>query len=173
MCCAPCSTHVINLLREEYEVEAFFYNPNIHPRGEYALRFEESMVFTNKTGTPFHAGEYNPGEWFRKTKGHEEEEEGGERCRICFELRLARTAEKASAEGFDVFTTTLTISPHKNADAINAIGRRLAQRYGVDFLEANFKKKDGFKKSVQLSREYGLRRQNYCGCIYSLPNKKG
>lgn len=172
MCCAPCSTHVINLLRESYEVVAFFYNPNIHPRKEHASRFEESVAFTKKVRIPLHDEAYDPKEWFGRIKGHEDEPEGGERCKKCYELRLEKTAEKASREGFDVFTTTLTISPHKKADIINGIGKKLAQRYGVSFLEADFKKRDGFKKSVELSRWHGLRRQNYCGCIYSKKKKK-
>lgn len=172
ICCAPCSTHVIDLLRESYEVEAFFYNPNIHPRKEHASRFEESMAFTEKVRIPLHAEAYNTKEWFGRIIGHENEPEGGERCRKCYELRLEKTAEKASREGFDVFTTTLTISPHKKADIINAIGKKLSQRYEVGFLEADFKKRDGFKKSVELSRRHGLQRQSYCGCIYSIKKEK-
>jgi predicted adenine nucleotide alpha hydrolase (AANH) superfamily ATPase len=172
MCCAPCSTHVINLLRKKYAVETFFYNPNIHPRGEYRLRYLESKSFTERIGIAFHKGDYSPGEWFKKISGHEKDKEGGERCCICFQIRLEMTAKKAASEGFEYFTTTLTISPHKNADIINSIGREVASRYGVEFLEANFKKKDGFKTSVGLSRRHGLRRQSYCGCIYSIRPKK-
>lgn len=153
-------------------MEAFFYNPNIHPKKEYILRFEESQAFTRKIGVRFHRGEYEAEDWFKKVRGHEKDKEGGERCKICFKLRLEKTANKAVEGGFDYFTTTLTISPHKNAEVINSIGREVAENYGVNFLEENFKKKDGFKKSVELSRKYGLRRQNYCGCIYSKSKKK-
>jgi predicted adenine nucleotide alpha hydrolase (AANH) superfamily ATPase len=172
MCCAPCSTHVINILKTDYQLEAYFYNPNIHPADEYSLRHEEAQAFADKVKVPIHCGEYDPSQWFRLVKGHESDREGGERCRICYEHRLRKTAEKAAAEGFDLFTTTLTVSLHKKAEAINAIGRRLAQRYGVKFLAADFKKRDGFKKSVELSRVYGLRRQRYCGCVFSIPKQE-
>lgn len=171
VCCAPCSTHVINVLRDNYEVEAFFYNPNIHPREEYKLRIEESKAYCEKIEVPFHSREYNTQEWFKRVRGRESDEEGGERCRICYRLRLEKTAEKAAREGFEYFTTTLTISPHKDAKTMNAVGREVALQYGVSFLEADFKKKDGFKKSVVLSKEHGMRRQSYCGCIYSLKKK--
>jgi predicted adenine nucleotide alpha hydrolase (AANH) superfamily ATPase len=168
VCCAPCSTHVINVLRDEYEVEAFFYNPNIHPEEEYRLRIEESRAYCKRIGLPLHSVDYDTQEWFKRIAGHEGDEEGGARCRICYRLRLEKTAEKAARDGFQYFTTTLTISPHKDAKVINAIGRELARQHGVSFLEADFKKKDGFKQSVELSRKYGMRRQNYCGCVYSL-----
>lgn len=167
VCCAPCSTHVIDVLREEYEVEAFFYNPNIHPAEEYRLRLKESEEHCKKAGLPFSSAEYKTEEWFKLVKGHEGGEEGGERCRICYGMRLEETARKAKEEGFVGFTTTLTISPHKDARVINEVGRRIAVKRGVGFLEADFKKKDGFKKSVDLSKAFGMRRQGYCGCIFS------
>lgn len=172
ICCAPCSTHVLNLLEREYRIEAYFYNPNIHPRREYTLRWREAQAFADKVEVPFHSGIYDPARWFRLIKGHEEDREGEGRCRICYEHRLKKTAEKASAEGFDIFTTTLTVGPRKKAETINAIGQRLARRYGVEFLASDFKKRDGFKMSVELSKTYGLRRQKYCGCVFSLPKDK-
>ncbi len=166
-CCAPCATHVVNVLREKYEVVAYFYNPNIHPESEYHLRLKNMIKLAEVYELPLIVGEYEVDRWFKKIKGYENEREGGKRCEKCFELRLEETAKLAKEIGASIFTTTLTISPHKNAKTINSIGKNLADKYKIKFLEADFKKKDGFKKSVEESKRLGLYRQNYCGCIFS------
>lgn len=167
VCCAPCSTHVIQLLKHDFEVTTYFYNPNIHPQEEYERRLKEMRVLVEKTGVKLIQGEYDLERWFKATKGYEEEREGGKRCEICYRLRLEQTARFAIENGYDHFTTTLSISPHKKAAPINSIGEDLAQKYGLNFYSADFKKKDGYKISCQLSKEYGLYRQDYCGCTYS------
>lgn len=166
-CCAPCATHVVNVLREKYEVVAYFYNPNIHPESEYHLRLKNMIKLAEVYELPLIVGEYEVDRWFKKIKGYENEREGGKRCEKCFELRLQETAKLAKEIGASIFTTTLTISPHKNAKTINNIGKNLADKYKIKFLEADFKKKDGFKKSVEESKRLGLYRQNYCGCVFS------
>ena len=168
ICCAPCSTHVIDVLSRDYEVTGFFYNPNIHPDEEYRRRLREAIRYAKIAGVELITGDYDPERWFEAVKGLEGEPEGGRRCRICFEMRLERTAQVARERGFEVFTTTLSVSPHKKADVINEVGRLVAERHGLEFLEADFKKKGGFERSVKLSKQYGLYRQNYCGCIFSL-----
>lgn len=167
VCCAPCSTHVIQLLKHDFEVTPYFYNPNIHPQKEYERRFREMMELAERIGVKLIQGEYDLERWFKATKGYEEEREGGKRCEICYHLRLEQAAIFASQSGYEYFTTTLSISPHKKAATINAIGKNLSRRYGLTFYSADFKKKDGYKISCQLSKEYGLYRQGYCGCIYS------
>lgn len=166
ICCAPCSTHVIRLLKEDFNVTAYFYNPNIHPKKEYLLRLEALKKFAERTGLKYIEGLYDTERWFKETKGYEAEPEGGKRCEICYRLRVGETARFAKGK-FEWFATTLTVSPHKNAKVINSIGEELADRYGLKFYAADFKKKDGFKKSVQLSKEHNLYRQSYCGCVYS------
>lgn len=171
VCCAPCSTHVIDLLRGEHEVEAFFYNPNIHPLEEYGERMAESKGYCRKIGARFHLGSYDVEDWLRRVRGHEGDEEGGERCRICYRMRLEETARKAKEGGFKFFATTLSISPHKKAEVINELGAEIGEKHGLRFYEADFKKKDGFKRSVAMSREHGMRRQSYCGCVFSMRKK--
>ena len=171
MCCAPCSPHIINVLRKEFTVDTFFFNPNIHPKNEYDDRLSESQIHSKKIDIRFHSGRYSVKDWMSKVKGHENDKEGEERCNICYRIRLEETAIKAKKEGFGFFGTTLSVSPHKNADVINAIGSEIGKNHGVSFFEANFKKKDGFKKSVALSKKYEMKRQDYCGCIFS-KNKK-
>lgn len=166
-CCAPCTPYVIELLQREFEVTAFFYNPNIHPLEEYQHRLEEIKNFSEKVDLKLITGDYEADAWFRITQGMENEKEGGKRCELCYQMRLATTAERAHTNGFTHFATTLTVSPHKKATAINPIGRELQKKYPVAFYEADFKKHDGFKKSCELSTHYGFYRQNYCGCIYS------
>jgi len=168
ICCAPCSTYVIEVLKPIYEVTGFFYNPNIHPRGQYKLRLEEMVRYAKIAGINLIIGEYDVKRWFELVKGLEDEPEGGERCLVCYRMRLERTAQYAVDHGFDIITTTLSISPHKKADRINSIGTEVADKYGVEFLQADFKKKGGFQKSVIMSKRYNLYRQNYCGCIFSL-----
>lgn len=168
ICCAPCSTHVIEVLKPDYELAGFFYNPNIHPRSQYKLRLEEMIRYAKIAGIDLAVGEYDVKRWFEMVKGLEDEPEGGRRCWICYEMRLERTAQYAAEHGFEIITTTLSISPHKRTDVINEIGVQVAERYGVEFLQADFKKKGGFQRSVILSKRYNLYRQDYCGCIFSL-----
>ena len=166
-CCAPCSPHVIELLQREFKLSAFFYNPNIHPLEEYQLRLKEMKQFCERIDLELVIGNYDVDQWFHTTKGMENEKEGGKRCDLCFRMRLEKVAHVALKNGFSHFTTTLTVSPHKNAMVINQIGCELQNKYSINFYEADFKKKDGFKKSCELSKKYGFYRQNYCGCVYS------
>ena len=170
-CCAPCSSYVLEYLSKYFEITLYYYNPNIYPIQEYMKRVkeQEKLISEMKFVHPvlFRTGPYEPDEFFRIAKGLEKVPEGGERCFKCFDLRLREAAKVASAGRYDYFTTTLTISPLKNADKLNEIGEKLAKEYRVAFLPSDFKKKDGYKRSVQLSEEYGLYRQDYCGCIYS------
>jgi len=172
ICCAPDATYVLPLLGESCDVVGYFYNPNIHPESEYLKRLEEMRWLADRLGFKLVCGPYDPDRWFSAVKGLESAPEGGARCEICFRLRLESAAEAALGEGADLFTTVLTVSPHKRAEVINRIGREISDRLGVEFLEADFKKKDGFKKSVELSKSYGLYRQDYCGCIYSLEERR-
>lgn len=167
ICCAPCSTHVIQTLKKDYEVTGYFYNPNIHPKEEYRHRLEEMRGFADRIGLETMDGEYEVKRWFKAVRGHEKDPEGGERCDICYYLRLKKTAKFAKENGFEYFTTTLSISPHKEAKVINSMGDEISKRCGIKFYSADFKKRDGFKKSVELSKEYDLYRQDYCGCIFS------
>lgn len=170
-CCAPCSSYVLSYLSEYFKITVLYYNPNIYPEKEYLTRLEEQkrLISQMKTKYPVTLLEtdYDTDKFFNIAKGLENVPEGGERCLKCFELRLRKTAEEAKAKGFDYFTTTLTISPLKNAEALNIIGEKVSEEFGVKWLPSDFKKKDGYKKSVQLSEEFGLYRQNYCGCVYS------
>lgn len=158
---------MVERLAPEYYVAAFFYNPNIHPPDEHARRLEEVMAWQFRTGTSLVVPDYDEQHWHELVRGRETNRERGPRCWICYEMRLRRTAEYARDLGFDWFTTTLTLSPHKDADRVNEIGKRLAWELGVLFLEADFKKGGGFKRSLELSHKYALYRQNYCGCSYS------
>ena len=166
-CCAPCSPYVIELLQGEFEVSAFFYNPNIHPLEEYQLRLKEMEQFCKNVGVELIIGSYDVDQWFQVTKGMENEKEGGKRCELCFTMRLDKSACIAQKNDFQHFATTLTVSPHKNAMVINQLGHELQKKYRATFYEADFKKHDGFKKSCELSKKHGFYRQNYCGCMYS------
>lgn len=173
-CCAPCSSYVLEYLCRYFKITVFYYNPNISSSQEYRKRAEEQkrlIAAYNEEGKGFRIeildGDYAPELFFEVTKGLEDCPEGGERCFRCYELRLRETAKQAAQGGFDYFATTLTISPLKNARKINEIGQGLSAEYGVPWLPSDFKKKDGFKRSIELSAEYGLYRQNYCGCAYS------
>ena len=168
ICCAPCATYVVEVLREEYQVIGFFYNPNIHPAGEYYRRASEVRRFSQLAELTLIEGEYEEGRWWKEISGLEKEPEGGKRCPLCYRLRLEETARRATREGIPFFATTLTISPHKKAEIINPIGEEIGGRYDISFFAADFKKKDGFKKSVELSKKYGFYRQKYCGCEFSL-----
>ena len=171
VCCAPCSSYCLEYLSQYFDITVYYYNPNISKKEEYEYRLSEEKRFISikefKYPVKLTDSEYCPEDFFRAVKGFENETEGGLRCRECFKLRLEATAKKAKAEGFDYFTTTLTISPLKNAALLNEIGAEMAERYGVSWLYSDFKKKEGYKRSIELSREYQLYRQNYCGCVFS------
>jgi len=173
ICCAPDAAYVIGILKENYEVTGFFYNPNIHPVEEYARRLREAKKIADLLGVPLIEEVYDDSRWMTLVKKFRDEPEKGRRCDVCYAIRLERTARAASANGFDFFATIMSLSPWKKADVLNRIGRMFGRRYGVKFLEANFKKKDGFKKSVELSRAWDIYRQDYCGCLYSRRNVKG
>lgn len=187
-CCAPCSSYVLEYLRKFFRITVFYYNPNITEDTEYLKRVEEQKrlieAYNNRLDTGLIAGEqetvtepaypieviegdYDKGCFFSAVKGLEKLGEGSERCFACFRLRLEETARRAGEAGADYFATTLTISPLKNAAKLNEIGEEMADKYGVAHLPSDFKKKNGYKRSVELSTEYGLYRQDYCGCIYS------
>ncbi len=170
-CCAPCGSHCLEQLTGEYEVTAFYYNPNIAPYSEYVKRRDELArlvgLLAVESPVAFLEGRYDPERFDAFAKDLAECDEGGERCTRCFELRLAETARVAKEKGFAYFTTTLTVSPHKDAERINEIGERLSDEYGSSFITSNFKKKNGYLRSIELSRQYGLYRQDYCGCTYS------
>ena len=167
VCCAPDALYVLGLLRADYEVSGYFYNPNIHPHEEYDLRLEEARKVARSLNVSLIEGKYDDQQWFDITQKFKEEPEKGRRCDVCYALRLEKTARKASELGFEIFTTVMSLSPLKKADVLNQMGKMFARKHRVDFLAADFKKKDGFKKSVELSREHELYRQSYCGCLYS------
>lgn len=171
-CCAPCSSAVLERLKEHFKVLIYFYNPNIYPEEEYYKRLGQFDTLLNKTEYPNGIerieAEYNQDDFFRAVKGLENEKEGGARCTECFKLRLGETARKAKEIGADYFCTTLSVSPHKNSQLLNEIGIEAEKKYSVKYLRSDFKKKEGYKRSTELSREYGLYRQNYCGCKYSM-----
>ena len=170
-CCAPCSSYTIEYLSDYFKISVLYYNPNISPRKEYEkrkaeqIRLIESMPVKNDVN--FADCDYDCNEFFKIAKGYEDCREGGERCFRCYEQRLRRTAQEAQKGGYDCFCTTLSISPLKNAQKINEIGERLSEEYGVLWLPSDFKKREGYKRSIELSKEYNLYRQNFCGCVYS------
>ena len=170
-CCAPCSSYVLEYLNTYFDITLFFYNPNISPESEFIYRAEEvkRLIFEmpHEGRIEFLQGEYDSGRFFDMAKGMEQLPEGGERCFKCYEMRLEKSAAAAEDGGYDYFTTTLSISPHKNAQKLNEIGERLAKKYGVKYLFSDFKKKNGYKRSCELSERYGLYRQDYCGCVFS------
>ncbi len=170
-CCAPCSSYVLEYLSQYFEITVFYYNPNIFPEEEYVTRAEEQRrlieALPAKYPIRLEVGAYEPERFYSMAKGLEREPEGGERCFGCYRLRLEEAAKLAAEGGYDCFTTTLTISPLKNAGKLNEIGEELAGIYQVAHLPSDFKKKNGYKRSVELSAEYGLYRQNYCGCVFS------
>ena len=171
VCCAPCSSYVLEYLSEFFEITVFYYNPNIEPEAEYRFRAAEEQRFIGeihpKHPITYMEGGYDPQRFHEAAHGLEKEPEGGARCTECFRLRLEEAARACRDGGFDCFTTTLTISPLKDADRLNRIGREAAERYGVRWLPSDFKKRGGYVRSVELSKEHGLYRQNYCGCVYS------
>lgn len=171
-CCAPCSSYVLEYLSEYFKITVFYYNPNIYPESEYTKRIEEQqkLIRDMKFRYPvsFLAGEYDKEKFYEMAAGMEDLKEGGARCMKCYELRLSEAARQAVAGGFEYFTTTLSISPMKNAQKLNEIGLRVGEEYGVKYLVSDFKKKNGYKRSIELSKEYGLYRQDYCGCEFSM-----
>ena len=170
-CCAPCSSYVLEYLSNYFYITVLYYNPNIYPEDEYYHRAAEQKrfikEFPTKYAVSFVEGNFEPERFYEMAKGYENCPEGGERCFRCFDLRLRRTAELAADGGYDYFATTLTISPLKNAAKINEIGQALSGEYGISWLPSDFKKKNGYKRSIELSAEYELYRQNYCGCAFS------
>ncbi len=167
-CCGPCSSRCIETLKKYFSVTVLFYNPNITDAAEYEKRKSEQIRFLKETGwASFLDCLYDPQEFFSAAKGLEGEPEGGARCYACYKLRLDFTARIAREQGFDYFCSTLSVSPHKNSAWLNAIGEELQEKYGVAWLYSDFKKQNGYLRSVQLANEYGLYRQNYCGCIFS------
>ena len=170
-CCAPCSSYVLEYLTRYFRITLFYYNPNITPETEYAKRIRELKRFIREAGyekdVTFWEGEYRPERFFETVKGMEELPERSIRCYHCYYLRMEEAAKEAAKLHADYFTTTLSISPHKNADWINEIGQELAEKYHVPHLPSDFKKKSGYLRSIALSEQYGLYRQNYCGCIFS------
>lgn len=167
ICCAGCGAYISQLLKQNYKVILFFYNPNIYPESEYNKRLEETRRIAKKFNLKIIIGEYNRKRWHDLIKGHEQDEEKGKRCLICYRERLRETAKIAKKVKAKYFTTTLTISPHKDAEEINKIGSELAVSYGIKFLNRDYKKHDGFKKSAIMSKKLGLYRQDYCGCEFS------
>ena len=175
-CCAPCSSYVLEYLGQYFNITVFYYNPNIFPESEYTKRILEQQTLIGqmrvKYPVSFIAGSYDKDRFYEMAKGLEHVKEGGERCLKCYELRLRESAWIAKSGGFDYFTTTLSISPMKNAARLNEIGLRLQEEYGVNYLISDFKKKNGYKRSIEVSKEYGLYRQDYCGCEFSVRSGK-
>lgn len=170
-CCAPCSSHCLEVLHQYFDITAYFYNPNITDYNEYIKRYHElsrfiNSVYTDKTVDTF-LEEHDSQKFLDMAKGMEHLPEKGARCYECYKLRLGRSARYAKENGFDIFTTTLSISPHKNAAWLNEIGEEMSDKYGITYLYSDFKKKNGYKRSIELSEQYGLYRQNFCGCEYS------
>lgn len=177
VCCAPCSSYVLEYLNQYFDITVFYYNPNISSFEEYQKRLKEEERFVKEY--PFEneikivAGDYDNSLFETTIKGLENEKEGGPRCFKCYRLRLEESVKYAKEHGFDYFTTTLTISPYKNSKVLNEIGHELESEYNVKYLYSDFKKKNGYKRSIELSHQYNLYRQDYCGCVYSVRNKMG
>lgn len=170
VCCAVCASYVLEYLYEHFDITIAYYNPNITDEGEYQYRYAELRRYVAARGMDqirYAEAEYQPQDFFETAKGHEADREGGARCSLCFAQRLGYTAKLAKAGGYRYFATTLTISPLKNAEVINAIGMRIGEQEGVEYLPSDFKKKNGYKRSIELSKEYSLYRQNFCGCVFS------
>lgn len=170
-CCAPCSSYTLEYLSRYFSITVFYFNPNISPQAEFDKRFAEqkrlieALPAENKISLI--CGDYNYDEFLNIARGYESVPEGGERCFRCYRMRLEKTAELAKQKGFDYFCTTLSISPLKNSQKINEIGFDVAEKYGVKWLPSDFKKREGYKRSIELSKEYDLYRQNFCGCVFS------
>ena len=171
-CCAPCSSYVLEYLSKYFDITVLYYNPNIYPPEEFGKRAEEQVRLADEMdfghSVKVIVADFNADEFYSAVRGHEDDPEGGGRCRICFELRLGAAAAYAREHGFDYFTTTLSISPLKNAAVLNEVGANMAEKYGVAYLFSDFKKRGGYKRSCELSAQYGLYRQDYCGCVFSV-----
>jgi len=167
-CCANCAAYPLTLLSDDFDITLFYYNPNIYPEEEYLRRLKDIKKLSEISGIPLIIGKYESVKWFKAARHLAGEPEGGKRCRICFDMRLKETAVTAKDRCFDIFATTLSISPHKDSKTINELGLSISDKIGIDFYCANLKKKDGFKKTMKISRKYGFYHQNYCGCIYSI-----
>lgn len=173
-CCAPCSSYVLEYLSKYFDITCFYYNPNIIPQKEFVKRTEELKRLIKQMSlndVKVIVGDYDNDKYEEEIKGLENEKEGGSRCYKCFLLRLRKTAQLAKDNHFDYFTTSLSISPYKNSSVLNEIGKLLEQEYNVSYLYSDFKKKNGYKRSIELSKTYNLYRQDYCGCKYSLKDK--
>ncbi len=171
-CCAPCSSYVLEYLSRYFQITVLYYNPNIYPPSEYEMRVEEEEKLIEKMSFPnpvtLKKGRYVPEEFYETVRGYENSPEGGDRCERCYELRLREAALEARKGGYDFFTTTLSISPLKSAQKLNSVAEKVSREYGVPCLPSDFKKRNGYKRSLELSEKYDLYRQNYCGCRYSI-----
>lgn len=174
-CCAPCSSYTLEYLSNYFDITVYYFNPNISPKAEFDKRYAEQKrlieALPSKHPIKLVCGEYDYNDFLKIAKGYENVPEGGERCFRCYRMRLESTAKLAKKQGFDYFCTTLSISPLKNSQKINEIGYEVAEKYGIKWLPSDFKKKEGYKRSIELSREYQLYRQNFCGCVFSKENK--
>lgn len=175
-CCAPCSSYVLEYLSKYFKITIYYYNPNIYPEGEYQRRMNELKKFINEykliNEVKFVEEDYNTKEYYTAVKGLEKQGEKSRRCYNCYEFRMIKAVKYAKANSFDYFTTTLSISPYKNSNWINEIGSRLEKKFNVKYLYSDFKKRNGYKRSLELSKEYNLYRQDYCGCVYSKEERK-
>ena len=175
-CCGPCSSYCIEYLSDYFEITVLYYNPNIYPPEEFYMRAKEQQSFIErfpaKNKVSYIEGEYKPEEFYEMAKGLEDIPEGGKRCHECYRMRLKKAAEMAKEDGFDYFTTTLTISPLKSSQVLNEIGEEISEIYDVKHLPSDFKKKNGYLRSTELSKEYGMYRQNYCGCEFSMRERR-
>ncbi|MCR5416801.1 MAG: epoxyqueuosine reductase QueH [Pseudobutyrivibrio sp.] len=175
-CCGPCSSYCIEYLSQYFSITVYYYNPNIYPDEEYYTRVKEQQKFIDSFPAvhpvSFIEGDYDKPRFYDIAKGLEQEPEKGARCHKCYDLRLRRTAEVAKEKGFDFFSTTLTISPMKDSQVLNQIGQKIAEEVGIDWLPSDFKKKNGYKRSTELSKEYDMYRQDYCGCVYSYRDRQ-
>ena len=174
-CCAPCSSYTLEYLSNYFDITVYYFNPNISPKAEFDKRYAEQKrlieALPSKHTIKLVCGEYDYNDFLKIAKGYENVPEGGERCFRCYRMRLESTAKLAKEQGFDYFCTTLSISPLKNSQKINEIGYEVAEKYGIKWLPSDFKKKEGYKRSIELSRDYQLYRQNFCGCVFSKENK--
>lgn len=174
-CCAPCSSYTLEYLSNYFDITVYYFNPNISPKAEFDKRYAEQKrlieALPSKHTIKLVCGEYDYNDFLKIAKGYENVPEGGERCFRCYRMRLESTAKLAKEQGFDYFCTTLSISPLKNSQKINEIGYEVAEKYGIKWLPSDFKKKEGYKRSIELGREYQLYRQNFCGCVFSKENK--
>jgi len=168
ICCGPCGTSVIERLHDTYRIHGYFFNPNIQPEDEYNRRLESACDVADYFGIPMTIADYDTGQYEEAVSGYEQEPENGARCLLCYRLRLEETARFARDNGFSIFASTLTLGPQKRASVINPIGHEIAGKYGLRFIDGDWKKQDGFKRSLELSRTLKLYRQKYCGCLLSI-----